>query len=58
MEDISKKQMTLDSLDISYLSDKRYFELKHRDALIAQWVKAIAEKTGVPVDFGQLEKIN
>lgn len=50
--------MTLDSLDISYLSDKRYFELKHRDALIAQWVKAIAEKTGVPVDFGQLEKIN
>lgn len=40
------------------LSDARYLELKHRDALLARWVKAVADKTGVPVDLGQLEKIN
>ena len=38
------------------LSDKRYLELKHRDALLARWVKAVADKTGVPVDLEQLEK--
>ena len=39
------------------LSEKRYSELKQRDALLAQWLKLIAEKTGVPIDVSQLEKI-
>lgn len=39
------------------LSDKRYLELKHRDALIANWLKVIGDKTGVPIDISQLEKI-
>lgn len=39
------------------LSDARYLELKHRDALIANWVKVVAEKAGVPVDLGQLDKV-
>ena len=39
------------------LSEKRYTELKQRDALLAQWIKLVAEKTGVPVDVSQLEKI-
>lgn len=57
MENNEKKQMTLVNNHLE-LSDKRYFELKHRDALIARWVKAVADKTGVPIDFGQLEKIS
>ena len=39
------------------LSEKRYSELKQRDALLAKWLKLIAEKTGVPIDVSQLEKI-
>ena len=39
------------------LSEKRYFELKQRDALLAQWIKRVAEKTKVPIDVSQLEKI-
>jgi len=39
------------------LSEKRYSELKQRDALLAGWVKLIAEKTGVPIDVSRLEKI-
>ncbi len=39
------------------LSEKRYSELKQRDALLAKWIKLVAEKTGVPVDVSQLEKI-
>lgn len=39
------------------LSEKRYSELKHRDALLAGWIKLIAEKTNVAVDVSQLEKI-
>jgi hypothetical protein len=39
------------------LSERRYVELKQRDALLAQWIKLVAEKTGVPVDVSQLEKI-
>lgn len=39
------------------LSEKRYFELKQRDALLAQWLKLIAEKTNVAIDVSQLEKI-
>lgn len=39
------------------LSEKRYFELKQRDALLAQWLKLIAEKTNFAIDVSQLEKI-
>lgn len=39
------------------LSDKRYLELKARETVIISWVKAIAEKTGVKIDFQELEKI-
>jgi hypothetical protein len=39
------------------LSEKRYAELKQRDALLAKWLKLIAEKTGVPIDISLLEKV-
>jgi len=39
------------------LSEKRYSELKQRDVLLAKWLKLIADKTGVPIDVSQLEKI-
>jgi hypothetical protein len=39
------------------LSEKRYTELKQRDALLAKWLKLIAEKTGVPIDISLLEKV-
>ena len=39
------------------LSEKRYSELKQRDALLAKWLKLIADKAGVPIDVSQLEKI-
>jgi len=39
------------------LSEKRYSELKQRDALLAKWLKLIAEKTGVPIDISLLEKV-
>ncbi len=39
------------------LSEKRYVELKQRDAMLAKWIKLVAEKTGVPVDVSQLEII-
>ena len=39
------------------LSEKRYVELKHNDAILAKWIKLVADKTGVPIDVSQLEKI-
>lgn len=39
------------------LSDKRYLELKRRDLIIAQWLKQIADKSGVPIDLAELERI-
>jgi hypothetical protein len=39
------------------LSEKRYAELKQRDVMLAKWIKLVADKTGVPVDVSQLEKI-
>ena len=39
------------------LSNERYLELKHRDTLIVGWLKVIGDKTGVPIDVSQLEKI-
>lgn len=39
------------------LSEKRYSELKQRDALLAKWLKLVADKSGVPIDVSQLEKI-
>ena len=38
------------------LSDKRYLELKHKNAVIAKWIKVIADKTGVKIDLAELEK--
>lgn len=38
------------------LSDKRYLELKARQNVIANWVKTIAEKTGVKINLEDLEK--
>lgn len=39
------------------LSDERYLELKAREKVIISWVKTIADKTGVKIDFQELEKI-
>lgn len=39
------------------LSDERYLELKSREKVIVSWVKIIAEKTGVKINFEELEKI-
>ncbi len=39
------------------LSERRYVELKQRDALLAKWLKIIADKTDTPIDVSQLEKI-
>ena len=38
------------------LSDKRYLELKHKNLIIAKWLKQVAEKTGVKIDLAELEK--
>lgn len=38
------------------LSDKRYLELKARQNVIVNWVKAIGEKTGVKINLEDLEK--
>ena len=62
MENTNHKLIGLDDLatinNYLYLSDKRYLELKRRDAVLADWLKAIADKTGVPIDLSQLEKTN
>ena len=39
------------------LSEKRYMELKQRDAMLAQWIKLVAKKVDVPIDVTQFEKI-
>ena len=38
------------------LSDKRYLELKHKNLVVAKWVKKIADKTGVEIDLAELDK--
>ncbi len=38
------------------LSDKRYLELKRRDAVIAKWLKQIADRAGVEIDLAELDK--
>lgn len=38
------------------LSDERYLELKAREKIIISWVKTIADKTGVKINFEELEK--
>lgn len=57
MENNNNQKSTV-SAGSFYISDEQYAELKRRDVVIAHWLKAIADKTGVPVDLGQLEKIN
>jgi len=39
------------------LSDKRYLELKAREKVIVNWVKTIADKTGVQINLEDLEKV-
>ena len=39
------------------LSDKRYLELKAREKVIINWVKIIADKTGVQINLEDLEKV-
>lgn len=59
MHGLEKNMTALDSSVNNYLdlTDKRYLELKHRDTLIANWLKTIGDKTGVLIDVSQLEKI-
>ena len=50
-------------MDLNYnknyfeLSDKQYFELKARENVIVNWVKKIADKTGVQINLEDLEKV-
>lgn len=39
------------------LSDKHYLELKRRDLIITKWIKMLADKSGIPIDVSELEKI-
>lgn len=60
-EEIKKLQGDIKALSAKLtahlqLSDKRYLELKHRDLIIAKWVKQIADKSGVEIDLAELEK--
>ncbi len=59
MGELKHKMEALDSTVRNYLelSEKRYFELKNRQDVIVSWVKTIADKTGVKIDFQELEKI-
>ena len=59
MADVKHQMQALSSNVNNYLelSEKRYSELKQRDALLAKWLKLVADKTGVPIDVSQLEKI-
>ena len=38
------------------LSDKRYMELKAKQNVIVNWVKQIADKTGVKINLEDLDK--
>lgn len=59
MDKLEHKVEALNSNVNNYLelSERRYSELKQRDALLAKWLKIIADKTGTPIDVSQLEKI-
>lgn len=59
MNKLDHKMEALNSNVNNYLelSEKRYTELKHNDAILAKWIKLVADKTGVPIDVSQLEKI-
>jgi predicted nucleic acid-binding Zn-ribbon protein len=59
MDKLDHRMEALNSNVNNYLelSEKRYAELKQRDALLAKWLKLIAEKTGVPIDISLLEKV-
>jgi len=59
MDKIEHQMQALNSNVNNYLelSERRYAELKQRDVLLAKWIKLVANKTGVPVDLSQLEKI-
>jgi DNA anti-recombination protein RmuC len=59
MDKLDHQMQALNSNVNNYLelSEKRYSELKQRDALLAKWLKLVADKSGVPIDVSQLEKI-
>lgn len=57
MDKLENEMVALRSSVNNYLklSDSRYLELKHRQNVIVSWVKQIADKTGVQIDFKELE---
>ena len=59
MDKLETQMATLTSSVNNYLklTDKRYLELKARQDLIVSWVKKIADKAKVTIDFKELEKI-
>ncbi len=58
MEKLETEMQGLRSSVNNYLelSDKRYLELKAREKVIVNWVKQIADKTGVKISLEDLEK--
>ena len=56
---VEHKMEALNSNVANYLDffEKRSAELKQRDALLAGWLKLIANKANIPIDVSQLEKI-
>lgn len=58
-EKIENEIQALRSSVNNYLqfSDKRYLELKAREKVIVSWVRTIADKTGVQINFEDLEKV-
>lgn len=59
MQKVEHSMTALSSKVTNYLqlSDKRYLELKRRDLILAQWLKQLADKSGLPIDLTELERI-
>lgn len=58
LDDIENELRALSAKITNYmeLSDKRYLELKHKNLVVAKWLKQIADKTGVKIDLAELDK--
>ena len=58
MDTLEKRMTALNSSVNNYLdlSDKRYLELKRSISFLANWLKVVGDRTGVPIDLSQLEK--
>ena len=59
MASVEHKIEALDSSVKNYLelSDKRYLELRETNRLMFKYLKLVAQKTKVPVDLTELEKL-